>query len=134
MYDACGKAKAAKVKTTTSTVQMTSGCAVFILMTPTERRGKSIIVVRKHTRWQTFARENSIELQRFVDAKAKTWKKYKFRQQNGSCRFWWFNLCGKLSYDEACASDEIMSTATADIQFRQSHWNKEYYFKGEHVV
>ena len=75
LYEACGKAKAAKVKTTTSTVHMTAGCAVFILMTPTERRGKSITVVRRHRRWQTFASENSIELQRFVDAKAKTWKK-----------------------------------------------------------
>ena len=132
MYSANSKATETKVETTPARVQMTSGCAAFILMTPTEQRGKSIIVVKNQAQWWDFSQENSLALQRFVEKKANSWKMYQFRQQNGSYRFWRFNLCGKLRYDEA--SEENMSTATADIQFRQMHWNREYYFKGEHVV
>ena len=133
LYPACGKATAAKVENNANMVQMTSGCAAFILMTPTEQRGKSIFVVKNYSQWWDFSQGNSLALQRFVEKKATSWKKYKYRAQDGSYRFWWFNLCGKLSYDEA-ATDEEMSTAAADIQFRQMHWDKEFHCSGEHVV
>ena len=76
---------------------------------------------------------NSLAMQTFVEKKARSWKKYKYREQDGSYRFWWFNVCGKVRYDEA-ASEHHMSTTTADIQFRQMHWNKEFHFSGEHYV
>ena len=130
VYHACDSAQNAEVETTRNKVQITSGCAAFIRMTPTLLWGKSVPVCKNNTWWE-FAGKNSLKLQDFVDAKARSWKIYKY-EQNCSCRFWWFNLCGKLSYD--AESEDIISTATGDVQFRQMHWNKEYYFKGEHVV
>ena len=106
---------------------MTRGCAAFILMTPNEQRGASVIVIKNKLQWQHFATFNSLAMQAFVHKKARSWKKYQYRGEDGSYRFWWFNLCGKLSYD-AAASEDRMGTTTADIQSRQMHWNKEFHF------
>ena len=84
----------AEVETTDVTVQMTKACAAFILMTPDEQRGKSICTIKNKDQWRNFVQKNSVAMQRFVDAKATSWKKYKYRAQDGSYRFWWFNLCG----------------------------------------
>ena len=84
LYPACGKATAANVESNANMVQITSGCAAFILMTPTEQRGKSIIVVKNYSQWWDFSQGNSLALQRFVDAKAKRWKKYQYREKTAA--------------------------------------------------
>ena len=131
LYRTWQEAGQATVETNANVVQMTRGCAAFILMTPDEQLGKSICVIKQcKAEWRNFATRNSVAMQHFVDQKAKCWKKYQYRETNGSYRFWWFNLCGKLSYD-AAATEEKMSTTTADIQFRQIHWNKEFHCSGK---
>ena len=76
--------------------------------------------------------KNSVALQDFVEKEANCWKMYQFQQEDGRYRFWWFNLCGRISYD--AGSEEEICTTTTDIKFRKLHWNREYYCKGEHVV
>ena len=62
-----------KVETNADKVQMTRGCAAFILMTPDEQRGTTICVIKNKDQWRRFEILNSLAMQTFVQKKARSW-------------------------------------------------------------
>ena len=131
-YTANCSAGQAIVETTAQTVHITTGTAAFLLMTPTEKQGASIVVVKHAGQWYGFAKRSSDGLQRFVDGKANVWTLYKDRLPLGGYRYWHFNLCGRLRFN--VDDEQHISTDAPDIVSRQSHWRSVLYCEDRHEV
>ena len=131
-YSANVAAGHATMATTGQTVQITTGTAAFLLMTPTQKQAASIVVIKNAWQWGPFAEKSSAALQKFVDNKAHAWTLYKDRLPLAGYRYWHFNLCGKVSFN--ADHEEHISTDALDIVSRQDHWDSVFYCEGVHEV
>ena len=131
-YSANISAGHANMETNAQTVQITTGTAAFLLMTPTQKQAASIVVIKNAWQWGPFAEKSSASLQKIVDHKAHAWTLYKDRLPLGGYRYWHFNLCGKLRFN--VDDEQHISTDAPDIVSRQSHWRSVLYCEDRHEV
>lgn len=91
-YDSCVASEHVIPNGSSHTIQMTSGVASFLLLTPTKVVGQSVPCTKKYNQWVDFAAKNSVLLQDLADYKALEWTAY---DHLGST--WYFNLRGYSS-------------------------------------
>ena len=118
---------------TGQTIQITTGTAAFILMTPTQTKAASIPVTRRSRQWKPFAGRSTIALQEFADRKAQAWTLYRERLPFGY-RDWYFNLCGKVSFNSDYSGQEYVLIGAPAQETRRAHWDLVFYPAGVHEV
>ena len=102
-------------------------------MTPTQTKAASIPVIKKARKWKNFAEASTEALQRFVNHKAQAWTLHKERLPLG-CRDWYFNLCGKVSFNSDYSGEEHVLTGAPAQETRRAHWDIVFYPAGVHEV
>ena len=97
-YDCNVSASAVSVDTSykAGLLQMTTGCALALVMTKEEVSGISFTTVKNQAQWWSFAESNTTEVQRLVQKKCEDWKTY---HHNGER--WYFNLRGFLFFENS---------------------------------
>lgn len=98
-YDANVSAKAVPLRTSSDNqlVQMTSGCALAIVVWGSRIASQCFPVVKNQFQWWDFSTENSRALQRLTEKKAEDWAGYEWPALNDSVEpvtVWYFNLRG----------------------------------------
>ena len=72
-------------------LQMTTGCALALLMTSDHVEGRSFVTIKNHSQWYDFAQRSTAEVQRLVQMKCAEWTEYFFSGER-----WYFNLQGYI--------------------------------------
>ena len=90
-YDANVNATACIVATSAEKdiLQMTTGCALVLLIGDKQTIGRSFTTIKNRYQWTGFAERNTNEVQRLLDMKCNAWTGYDW---NGAT--WYFNLRG----------------------------------------
>ena len=98
-YDANIGAGEATVKTNFEdrVMQMTSGCALAVVMTNDNVAARSFVTAKKNvTEWWKFAASNTEAISSLASKAAKRWKTYQWLDDQGAIETWDFNLRGYM--------------------------------------
>ena len=95
-YDSNVSAHAVSVDTSYEArlLQMTTGCALALVLTKEDVSGISFTTVKNQAQWWNFAESNTTEVQRLVQRKCEDWETYEY---NGD--WWYFNLRGFIFFE-----------------------------------
>ena len=95
-YDANIGGHAAKVRTSfvDRVMQMTTGCALAVVITCDKIQARSFITIKNGSQWLDFAASNTEALQSLINKAAEQWKTYEWLNDRGTPEFWKFNIRG----------------------------------------
>ena len=98
-YDANISGGAAKLKTNFEDriMQMTTGCALVVVMTYDNLAASSFITIKNGSQWLEFAASSTEAMQSLASKAAEGWKTYQSLDDQGTTEKWFFNLRGYMS-------------------------------------